>query len=255
MASKEYIGVARLTEVFGYILAKLLTVKNQSGTALTKRFVMKFKDISVSDNSTSGETEVEAFHAISSESELTNAGDGAYIGTYDDDVEDILDASMIAYGNGTVEDALDGIGSEEILIAKGQIFDDNVNSNTVGYGRATVHLSGGLARIEFEGKLDSVSNSQSGWVRLNPTLLSALNSDIPAITPLEGVFSNCMILRGGSYSTDLNGYGAAIWAYGTPIDGWGIGRMYTSSGSMGLWAPAAFSTDQFFIGECYGTYE
>jgi len=109
MASKEYIGIARLTEVFGYILAKLLTVKNQSGTALTKRFVMKFKDISVSDNSTSGETEVEAFHAISSESELTNAGDGAYIGTYDEETDEILDASMVAYGNETVEDALDDL--------------------------------------------------------------------------------------------------------------------------------------------------
>jgi len=148
-----------------------------------------------------------------------------------------------------------GGGSEEILIAKGLIMDDSIGGNTVGYGRATVCLSGGIARIEFSAKLSTVSNSQNGWVRLNPAFLTNLNSDIPEITAIPFVFSNCMILRGGTYSTDLNGYGAAMWGNDSGIPGWGVGRMYTEDGGMGLWAPAAFSMDQLFIGECYGTYE
>lgn len=83
------------------------TIWNAIKTALTQRTKLWFADAKVTDDSTEQATKVEVVQLIDDESELTNAPDGVYQGDYDDAPEYVLDASMVAYGNGSVEDALD----------------------------------------------------------------------------------------------------------------------------------------------------
>lgn len=82
------------------------TIVNASGTDMTQRAKMQFVDAGVTDDSTEQATKVEVVQLIDDEDELTNAPDGVYQGDYEDDPEDILDASMVAYGEGSVKDAL-----------------------------------------------------------------------------------------------------------------------------------------------------
>lgn len=84
------------------------TIVNASGTDMEQRAKMQFVDAGVTDDSANNKTKVEVVQLIDDESELTNAPDGVYQGDYDDAPEDVLDASMVAYGEGSVEDALDG---------------------------------------------------------------------------------------------------------------------------------------------------
>ena len=83
------------------------TIWNAIKTALTQRTKLWFADAKVTDDSTEQATKVEVVQLIDDESELTNAPDGLYQGDYDEMAEGILDASVVAYGEGTVEDALD----------------------------------------------------------------------------------------------------------------------------------------------------
>lgn len=85
------------------------TIWNAIKTALTQRTKLWFADAKVTDDSTEQATKVEVVQLIDDESELTNAPDGVYQGDYDDAPEDVLDASMVAYGEGSVEDALDSL--------------------------------------------------------------------------------------------------------------------------------------------------
>lgn len=83
---------------------------NAIKTALTpQRTKLWFADSKVTDDSTEQATKVEVVQLIDDESELTNAPDGVYQGDYEDAPEGVLDASMVAYGDGSVEDALDGL--------------------------------------------------------------------------------------------------------------------------------------------------
>lgn len=87
---------------------------NAIKTALSpQRLKLWFADAKVTDDSTEQATKVEVVQLIDDESELTNAPDGVYQGDYDDAPEDVLDASMVAYGNGSVEDALDNLAIVE----------------------------------------------------------------------------------------------------------------------------------------------
>lgn len=85
------------------------TIVNASNTDMEQRAKMQFVDVGVTDDSANNKTKVEVVQLIDDESELTNAPDGVYQGDYEDVPEDVLDASMIAYGNETVEDALDDV--------------------------------------------------------------------------------------------------------------------------------------------------
>lgn len=90
---------------------------NAIKTALSpQRLKLWFADAKVTDDSTEQATKVEVVQLIDDESELTNAPDGVYQGDYDDAPEDILDASMVAYGNGSVEDALDALNLGSVSI-------------------------------------------------------------------------------------------------------------------------------------------
>lgn len=84
------------------------TIWNAIKTALTQRTKLWFADAKVTDDTTEQATKVEVVQLIDDEDELDDAPDGVYQGDYDDAPKDILDASMVAYGNGNVEDALDG---------------------------------------------------------------------------------------------------------------------------------------------------
>ena len=83
------------------------TIWNAIKTALTQRPKLWFADAKVADDSTEQATKVEVVQLIDDEDELDNAPDGIYQGDYEETIEGVLDASMIAYDEGTVEDALD----------------------------------------------------------------------------------------------------------------------------------------------------
>ena len=83
------------------------TIVNASGTDMTQREKMQFVDAGVTDDSANDKTKVEILQAISAESDLTNAPDGLYQGTWDESVSDVLTADMVGYGSGTVKGALD----------------------------------------------------------------------------------------------------------------------------------------------------
>ena len=96
------------------------TIVNASGTDMTQRAKMQFVDAGVTDDSANDKTKVEIVQTISAESDLTNAPDGVYQGTWDESVSDVLTADMVGYGSGTVKDALDdlyGGGAVDVLIA------------------------------------------------------------------------------------------------------------------------------------------
>lgn len=81
---------------------------NAIKTALSpQRLKLWFADAKVTDDSTEQATKVEVVQLIDDEDELDDAPDGVYQGDYDDIPEDVLDASMVAYGEGSVEDVLD----------------------------------------------------------------------------------------------------------------------------------------------------
>ena len=85
------------------------TIENASGTSMTQRDGLQFLDAHLSDDSVNDRTKVEvvkettevAFDALD-ETDVDN--DGFYV--YEDADGTILDASQVAYGSGTVADAL-----------------------------------------------------------------------------------------------------------------------------------------------------
>ena len=87
------------------------TIWNAIKTALTQRTKLWFADAKVTDDSTEQATKVEIVQLIDDEDELDDAPDGLYQGDYDEMAEGILDASVVAYGDGTVEDALDELAT------------------------------------------------------------------------------------------------------------------------------------------------
>jgi len=95
------------------------TIWNAIKTALTQRTKLWFADAKVTDDSTEQATKVEVVQLIDDESELTNAPDGVYQGDYEDAPEDVLDASMVAYNDGSVEDALDDLAIQNLWILYG----------------------------------------------------------------------------------------------------------------------------------------
>ena len=88
------------------------TIWNAIKTALTQRSKLWFADAKATDDTTEQATKIEVVQLIDDEDELDDAPDGVYQGDYEESPEDVLDASMVAYGNGSVEDALDEINAE-----------------------------------------------------------------------------------------------------------------------------------------------
>jgi hypothetical protein len=89
---------------------------NAIKTALTQRTKLWFADAKVTDDSTEQATKVEVVQLIDDEDELDDAPDGVYQGDYDDAPEDVLDASMVAYKDGSVEDALDELTDKVVYV-------------------------------------------------------------------------------------------------------------------------------------------
>lgn len=81
-------------------------VKNPSGTAMTQRANLQFVDAKVSDDSTNGATKVEVVREVTDQEWEDATEDGLYA---TDDDDPVFSADMISYGDGTVEDALDGL--------------------------------------------------------------------------------------------------------------------------------------------------
>lgn len=88
------------------------TIIDPDGTSMTQRAGLAFIDAHVSDDAVNDETEIEIVEAISkTDWDNLDASDASNNGLYEIEMPNntpILDASMVAYGNGTVDDALDG---------------------------------------------------------------------------------------------------------------------------------------------------
>lgn len=143
---------------------------NAIKTALTpQRLKLWFADAKVTDDSTEQATKVEVVQLIDDESELTNAPDGVYQGDYDDAPEDVLDASMVAYGEGSVEDALDELTAKRIQ-KKSYTFSSFTENcmvtdlNTADYAIVSIRVKNryGWSLIARNGVSGSVSTSV--WV-------------------------------------------------------------------------------------------
>lgn len=86
------------------------TIWNRIKTALTARSNLWFADAKISDASADDATKVEVLTELADETAFDNlptdgTADGMY--AFPDSGAEYLDASMVGYGNGTVDDALD----------------------------------------------------------------------------------------------------------------------------------------------------
>ena len=92
------------------------TIIDPDGTSMTQRAGLAFVDAHVSDDAVNDETEIEIVEAISkTDWDNLDPTDPSNNGLYeinDPNNSPIFDASMVAYGNGTVDDALDGLTSD-----------------------------------------------------------------------------------------------------------------------------------------------
>lgn len=137
-----------------------------------------------------------------------------------------------------------------VYAARGQIL--NSNSDPVaGVGEAQVYLyPNGTAVIKFFVKITTSGSSTTNFTwGINRDLLSALNSDIPTITPSGGACT--YYTTTGNISTTKQGYAGRASVSG---QFWLPGRVHTTSGSVGGWPPSEFAVDQMIEGLLYGTY-
>ena len=128
------------------------TIEDADGTDLTQRANLQFLDAHLADDSVNDRTQIENVQTINDESELTTASDGIYLGTYEDDVSGILDASMVAYGNETVEDALDKVvGGNKVSVVHAEV-NIHIYQTNLNQGYMIVATSGilSVAGVSFD---------------------------------------------------------------------------------------------------------
>ena len=137
-------------------------IVNPSGTDMEQRASLQFVDANVTDDSTNDKTKIENVKVINSESELTNASDGMYMGSYDDEPEGVLSADMVMYDSETtVEDELDN--KVDKVTGKGLSTNDYDNTDK--------------AKV---GKIDDTTTAVTG----NPISITGLKSNQLAINPI-----------------------------------------------------------------------
>jgi hypothetical protein len=192
------------------------TIENPAGTEMTQRTNLQFLDANVTDDSTNDKTKVENVKVIQSESELTNAPDGIYMGNYDDTTQHVAEANAIDYDNtdsgldaDNVQDAVDEVvdikankvtnateNNFAALDANGNLKDsghkhsdyltqhqdisgkaDKVDSATNG-NLAGLDASGNLTDSGWNGAKDTTSASG------NPISITGLKSDQLAVNPI-----------------------------------------------------------------------
>ena len=137
-------------------------IVNPSGTDMEQRASLQFVDANVTDDSNNDKTKIENVKVINSESELTNASDGMYIGSYDDEPEGVLSADMVMYDSETtVEDELDN--KVDKVTGKGLSTNDYDNTDK--------------AKVD---KIDDTTTAVTG----NPISITGLKSNQLAINPI-----------------------------------------------------------------------
>jgi hypothetical protein len=161
---------------------------NAIKTALTQRTKLWFADAKVTDDSTEQATKVEVVQLIDDESELTNAPDGVYQGDYDDAPEGVLDASMVAYNDGSVKDALDVKQVSKTYDVSSSTF------STLSYFGNTAYLGSVVPETSLYGKVSSFSartTSQYPCVcsmmsNGNINFISSVNADVQVRIVYDG---------------------------------------------------------------------
>lgn len=149
---------------------------NAIKTALSpQRLKLWFADAKVTDDSTEQATKVEVVQLIDDESELTNAPDGVYQGDYEDAPEDILNASMVAYKDGSVEDALDITDNTFSITYNADKVTGGVNPTCVRIGN--IGLVSGYFMTKTALVSDDVIFTITGVTPLKRTITSAYKNN------------------------------------------------------------------------------
>lgn len=152
---------------------------------------------------------------------------------------------------------LDNALARRIYHANGMLIDDPADGIR-GYGTATVTLEpSGLARIDFSIGITQTGSATNGYYYhygIDRDLLTTLNANIPAITPVWGGVLT-VFQADGTLSEHHVGLGAGFEAHASGKY-WMPGRCYEASGdyggAWGGWEQGQFAVGHHLVGTCYG---
>lgn len=139
----------------------------------------------------------------------------------------------------------------DTYLIKGWLLTDNQgSSNTKIYGVGVVRIiHSHYVEVEFSAKIEQISTSSSGYLRLNVATLRNRNSNIPLGIQATGN-GICTVYDANGVYSSKNGYGGVMTAINTSL--WELARMYNTSGDVSPYTPNAFSVGDAIVGKCYG---
>lgn len=144
-----------------------------------------------------------------------------------------------------------GYIAAKLYSVRGEIINSGTIGTTVGYGKATVAITGKTAIITYIAKIITAGTVSDVYdVGLSVATLRGINPDIPAITPLNG--GNIQYYtEDGELDTRMIGYGGEC-TVNTTANRWNFARLYTTSGDIGTWSDSTYTTDKIVMGILYG---
>lgn len=128
---------------------------------------------------------------------------------------------------------------------------NSYSDKITGFGRATVTLRDGIAKINFSARIQRSDTTDDFTWGLNSDLLHHLIPELPEITPISNNSQLQYFAATGSVLIDLMGYSALAIPTG---QFWTPSRMYLPEGSVGSWGSSNFSANSYITGTVYGTY-
>lgn len=169
------------------------TIWNRIKTALTSRSNLWFADAKISDVSADDATKVEVLTELADETAFDNlptdgTADGMY--AFPDSGAEYLDASMVGYGSGTVENALDELSLEDYT-SKISITVGTAHSSTV------VYKYGKLLIVSLTVQNASIS-STNNW-----TNVGTIDNSLSVKGTLSGSFNDKYFLGVNIYNNNI----------------------------------------------------
>ena len=140
----------------------------------------------------------------------------------------------------------------KIISGAGKILDSNGDTiEGVGHFDVTLYQNG-TCRVDFICKITTAGTSDDNfdW-GINPTLLTAINTTIPTITPSNR--GSCIYINSnGALNTSNIGYGGTSRA--SASNRWAFGRIYQTTGEHGGWNSRRLPVDSYIHGFVVGTF-
>lgn len=131
----------------------------------------------------------------------------------------------------------------------GTIFKNGGSGTITGNGSASILICGNIARIDFDFYVTTASGGSGDWAwGIDSNQFTALNSNIPAITPMTGGW-----YRTTGMPSDTEGYATVFDRSGRF---WRPCRYYTTAcDSIGGWPASQCRSGSRWRGCCYGTVQ